>query len=64
MQSVSGASALVQPSNIIVDWFSLDIYDKAFSTGLLQKSVEEIVPVVLARAGLIKRVILPDDEGM
>ena len=31
------------------------IYDRAFATGLLQTDVEQIVPVVLARAGYDKR---------
>ncbi|KAL5501649.1 PRP24 [Sanghuangporus vaninii] len=39
-----------------------EVYNKAFSTGLLQKDVEDIVPVVVARAGLIKRTIMGNDE--
>lgn len=34
---------------------SLDIYDKALSTNLLQSDVEQIVPVLLARSGYDRR---------
>ncbi|EJC97945.1 uncharacterized protein FOMMEDRAFT_97432 [Fomitiporia mediterranea MF3/22] len=32
-----------------------EIYDKAFSTGLIQKDVEEVIPLVRARASLLRR---------
>ncbi|KAL5482584.1 PRP24 [Sanghuangporus weigelae] len=48
-------------SNILLQSVA-EIYNKAFSTGLLQKDIEDIVPVVLARAGLIKRTIMGNDE--
>ncbi|KAL5519977.1 hypothetical protein ACEPAG_1637 [Sanghuangporus baumii] len=48
-------------SNILLQSVA-KIYNKAFSTGLLQKDVEDIIPVVQARAGLIKRTIMENDE--
>ncbi|KAJ6584742.1 hypothetical protein B0H19DRAFT_1319016 [Mycena capillaripes] len=40
---------------------SADIYDKALSTNLLQSDVEQLVPVLLARAGYDKRQFEPSD---
>ncbi|THH01889.1 hypothetical protein EW145_g6837, partial [Phellinidium pouzarii] len=39
-----------------------EIYDMALSSGLIQKDVEAIVSLVLARAGLIKRAIASNGE--
>jgi hypothetical protein len=41
----------------------LDIYNQAFSTNLLQADVEQIVPVILARAGYEKRRMENDPDG-
>lgn len=38
-----------------------EAYDKALSTGLVQKDVEEIVPLCLTRAGLLKRILEAND---
>ncbi|KAH8114308.1 hypothetical protein DFH11DRAFT_1593741 [Phellopilus nigrolimitatus] len=40
-----------------------ETYDKALSSGLVQKDVEETVPLVLSRAGLVKRTIMTNNEG-
>ena len=42
---------------------TLDVYTRAFSVNLLQSDVEQIVPVVLARAGYEKRRIDLDTSG-
>ena len=33
----------------------IDVYAKAFSTSLVQKNVEQVIPIVLAKAGYEKR---------
>lgn len=61
VQSVSGnyVHFLLVLSNI----FS-EIYDKALSTGLIQKNVEEIVVLVLAKASQEKRTSMTESEGI
>lgn len=39
------------------------VYSRALSTGLIQKSVEEIVAIVLARAGAERRKAEANPEG-
>ncbi|TDL22101.1 hypothetical protein BD410DRAFT_788782 [Rickenella mellea] len=40
-----------------------DVYDRALATGLLQKDAEQLVPLVLARAGYEKRIVESSAEG-
>lgn len=42
----------------------IDVFNKAFGTGLLEKDVEQIVPVVLSRAGYERRCIEAEQGGM
>lgn len=63
MHSVAGTVPPSCRSDTVHEHMSSEIYDRAFSTGLLRKEAEEIVPVVLARASLIKRA-LGNDEGV
>jgi hypothetical protein len=44
--------------------YSSDAYAKALSMNLLQSDVEQIVPIVLARAGFEKRQIETGDAGV
>ena len=41
----------------------LGVYTKALSTGLIQKDVEQIVAIALARAGAERRKAEADSEG-
>lgn len=48
--------------NFLIVW-NVGIYAKALSTGLIQKDIEQIVPIVLARAGAERRKAEADPEG-
>lgn len=41
----------------------IDVFNQAFSTNMLQSDVEQIVPVILARAGYERRRMEADPEG-
>lgn len=57
-------SSVRRPSllNFLIVW-NVGVYTKALSTGLIQKDIEQIVPIVLARAGAERRKAEADPEG-
>jgi hypothetical protein len=61
-ESVSGQSTSMASRLPNLTWIS-DAFDRAMSTNLLQKDVEQIAPIVLARAGFEKRLLEDDKAG-
>lgn len=47
---------------IFYGWFT-DIYDRALEAKLVQVDIEELIPLVLARAGYEKRKVEAGDAG-
>lgn len=40
-----------------------ELYEKAVATNVIQKEVEDIVSLVMGRAGLLRRAIMANDDG-
>jgi len=57
-------SSVRRPSllKFLTAW-NVGVYARALSTGLIQKDIEQIVPIVLARAGAERRKAEADPEG-